>query len=73
MPYSMQTASDQLLRLREIFQRHPGGTLVSLTFHMEKALEADTAPLPNLSVSPSEHFVSDIEEVLGKGALSLLS
>ncbi|MDH5252111.1 MAG: DNA polymerase III subunit alpha [Nitrospira sp.] len=64
---------DQLLRLREILKRHPGGTTVSLSFQMEAALEADTAPLPNLTVSASEHFVSDIEEVLGKGALFLLS
>jgi DNA polymerase-3 subunit alpha len=65
--------SDKLLRLRDVFQRHPGGTVVSLTFLMDTTLEADTAPLPNLTVSPSEHFVSDIEEVLGKGALFLLS
>ena len=66
-------APDQLLRLRDILQRHPGGTTVFLTFQLDTALEAETAPLPNWTVSPSEHFVSDIEEVLGKGALSLLS
>ncbi|MDH5668371.1 MAG: DNA polymerase III subunit alpha [Nitrospira sp.] len=66
-------SAEQLLRLREIFQRYPGETTVSLTFQMEQELEAETAPLPNLLISPSEHFVSDIEEVLGKGALSLLS
>ncbi|HEX5646411.1 MAG TPA: DNA polymerase III subunit alpha [Nitrospira sp.] len=64
---------DQLLRLRDIFQRHPGGTTVCLTVLVDAVLEAETAPLPNWTVSPSEHFVSDIEEVLGKGALSLLS
>lgn len=64
---------DQLLRLRNIFQRHPGGTTVCLTVLVDAVLEAETAPLPNWTVSPSEHFVSDIEEVLGKGALSLLS
>jgi DNA polymerase-3 subunit alpha len=36
-------------------------------------LEAETAPLPNLRVNASEHFVADVEEVLGKGALSLVS
>jgi len=40
---------------------------------MENALEADTVPLPNHLISPSEYFVADVEEVLGKGALSLLS
>ncbi len=66
-------ARDQLPRLRDIFKRHPGGTTISLTFHMDATLEADTVPLPNLTVTPSEYFVVDIEEVLGKGALSLLS
>ena len=66
-------APDQLLRLRDIFQRHPGGTTVYLTFQLDAALEAETAPLAKWTVSPSEHFVSDIEEVLGKGGLSLLS
>jgi DNA polymerase-3 subunit alpha len=65
--------SDQLPRLRDIFTRYPGNTTVSLTFSMENALEADTVPLPNHMISPSEYFVADVEEVLGKGALSLLS
>jgi DNA polymerase-3 subunit alpha len=64
---------DQLPRLLAIFKRHPGHSSISMTFRTEEALEADTAPLPNLAVSPSEHFVADVEEVLGKGALSLLS
>jgi DNA polymerase-3 subunit alpha len=40
---------------------------------MDHALDAETAPLPNLTVTASEHFVADVEEILGKGALSLLS
>jgi len=64
--------SDQLLRLCDIFQRHPGGTTVCLTVLVDAVLEVETTPLPNWTVSPSEHFVSDIEEVLGKGVLSLL-
>jgi DNA polymerase-3 subunit alpha len=62
-----------LPRLLDVFKRHPGGTAISMTFRTEGALEADTAPLPNLTVSASERFVADVEEVLGKGALSLLS
>ena len=54
-------------------KRHPGGTTISITFRTHGALEADTAPLPNLTVSPNEHFVAEVEDVLGKGALSLLS
>jgi len=64
---------EQLPRLLDVFKRHPGGTAISLTFRTDGALEADTAPLPNLTVSASEHFVADVEEVLGKGALSLVS
>jgi DNA polymerase-3 subunit alpha len=65
-------ATDQMLRLREVLQRHPGGTAVSLLLH-DADLEAETGPLPSLGVSCTEHLVADIEEVLGKGALSLLS
>ncbi len=65
--------TDQLPKLRDIFIRYPGNTTVSLTFSMGNALEADTVPLPNHTISPSEYFVADVEEVLGKGALSLLS
>ena len=64
---------EQLPRLREVFVRHPGSTTVSLTLRIDSALEAETAPLPYLTVTPSERFVADIEEVLGKGAISLLS
>jgi DNA polymerase-3 subunit alpha len=64
---------DQLPRLLAIFKRHPGSSTISMTFRTDGVLEAETAPLPNLTVSPSEHFVADVEEVLGKGALSLLS
>ncbi|MDE3052210.1 MAG: DNA polymerase III subunit alpha, partial [Nitrospirota bacterium] len=65
--------AEQLPRLREIFQRHPGSTTVVLTLRMDSSLEAETAPLPNLTVTPSERFVADVEEVLGKGAIFLLS
>jgi DNA polymerase-3 subunit alpha len=40
---------------------------------MDSALEADTAPLPNLTVTPNERFVAEVEEVLGKGAIFLVS
>ena len=65
--------AEQLPRLLDVFKRHPGSTTVSMTFRTEGALEAETAPLPNLTVSASEHFLADVEEVLGKGALSLVS
>ena len=64
---------DQLPRLLEVLRRHPGGATISMSFRAENTLEAETAPLPHLTISPSDHFISDVEEVLGKGALSLLS
>ena len=67
------SVTEQLPRLREVFLRHPGGTTISLTLRMDSALEAETAPLPHLTVTPSERFVIDVEEVLGKGAIFLLS
>ena len=65
--------TEQLPRLREVFLRHPGSTTISLIFQTDLALEAETAPLPHLTVTPSERFVTDVEEVLGKGAIFLLS
>lgn len=64
---------EQLPRLLSVLRRHPGSTTISMLFQTDGTLEAETAPLPNLTVSASDHFVSDVEEVLGKGALSLLS
>ncbi|HWG96015.1 MAG TPA: DNA polymerase III subunit alpha, partial [Nitrospira sp.] len=64
---------EQLPRLLDIFRRHPGSTSISMSFRTDGTLEAETAPLPHLTVCASDHFVSDVEEVLGKGALSLLS
>jgi DNA polymerase-3 subunit alpha len=40
---------------------------------MDTAFEAQTGPLPHLTVAPSERFVADVEEVLGKGAIFLVS
>ena len=65
--------TEQLPRLREVFLRHPGGSTVSLTLRMDSTLEAETAPLPHMTVTPSERFVADVEEVLGKRAIILLS
>ena len=61
----------RLTELQQIFFRHPGHAAISITFCLPN-LEADTAPLPNLAISPSEGFVAEAEEVLGKGAVTLL-
>jgi DNA polymerase-3 subunit alpha len=65
--------TEQLPRLREVFLRHPGGTTISLIFQMNPSLESETAPLPHLTVTPSDRFVAEVEEVLGKGAIFLVS
>jgi len=65
--------TEQLPRLREVLLRYPGGTTVSLMLRMDATLEAETAPLPHMTVTPSERFVADVEEVLGKQAIILLS
>jgi len=65
-------ASQRLDQLAQILRRHPGPASLSLTFQLGANLEADTAPLPNVSVLPSERFVADVEDLLGKGAVALL-
>lgn len=59
-------------RLRQVLQRHPGPTPLSMTLCLPPDLEADTAPLPNVTVLPSEQFVAEVEEVLGRGAVALM-
>jgi DNA polymerase-3 subunit alpha len=65
--------AEELPRLREVFLRHPGSTAVSLRVRMDSSLEAETAPLPHLTVTPSERFMAEVEELLGRGAVFLLS
>jgi DNA polymerase-3 subunit alpha len=62
---------DRLALLQAVFQRHPGHATICFTFCLTN-VEAETAPLPNLSITPSEGFVAEVEEVLGKGAVALL-
>ena len=59
--------------LRQVFQKYPGSSSVSLIMVVSPTLEAHTAPLPDVKITPSEHFVADIEEVLGKGTITLVS
>jgi len=60
----------RLGELQEILRRHPGPAAVSLTFRLP-SVEADTGVLPRLGVLPSETFVADVEQILGKGAVGL--
>jgi DNA polymerase-3 subunit alpha len=67
------TMSTKLPLLREVFMRYPGASTVVLVFAVDPNWEAKMAPLPNVKVTPSERFVADIEEVLGKGTITLVS
>jgi DNA polymerase-3 subunit alpha len=67
------TASTRLPMLRQVFQKYPGSSTVALIMALGGTMEARTSPLPNVKITPSEHFVADIEEVLGKGAITLVT
>ncbi|GKS58750.1 DNA-directed DNA polymerase [Nitrospira sp.] len=66
-------ATQAVPRLQEVFHRHPGHTAVTLTFRIGGEVEAVTGPLSAVKVTPSEYFVADVEEVLGKGVVALVS
>ena len=58
--------STNLPKLGQVFRRHPGPTPLSLQFRLSSEVQAHTSDLPNLTVLPSDHFVREVEEVLGK-------
>ncbi|MFQ5992999.1 MAG: DNA polymerase III subunit alpha, partial [Nitrospiraceae bacterium] len=63
----------RLGRLQQVLHRHPGSTLIYLTFCLSsRTIEADTTTLPDLTVSPNERFLAEVEEILGKGSVALL-
>ena len=66
-----QDAAVRLGRLKDVLGRHPGPAALYFTFCLPPDLEADTALLPNVTVLPSETFMADVEDVLGKGAVAL--
>ena len=66
-----QDAAARLDRLKEVLRRHPGPAALYFTFCLPPDLEADTGPLPNLRVLPSDTFLVEVEAVLGKGAVAL--
>jgi DNA polymerase-3 subunit alpha len=63
-------AAGRLGELQQIIRRHPGPTSVYLTFRLP-AGEARTGNLPRLGVLPSEAFVTEVEQILGKGTVGL--
>ncbi|MGH7205948.1 MAG: DNA polymerase III subunit alpha [Nitrospiraceae bacterium] len=64
-------APTRLGQLEQVLRRHPGPTAIYFTFCLPSSIEADTAPLPGLTVSPSERLVAEVEDVLGKGVVGL--
>ncbi|MCS6897551.1 MAG: DNA polymerase III subunit alpha, partial [Nitrospira sp.] len=54
-------ALKRLGQIEQILRRHPGPAAISFTLCLPPDIEADTAPLPNVRVMPSEGFVNDIE------------
>ncbi|MBI5853863.1 MAG: DNA polymerase III subunit alpha, partial [Nitrospirae bacterium] len=62
----------KLTKLRDVFKRHPGSTSVSFMFTLPPDLEVRSGSLPNVTVTPSGMFVSEVEGVLGRGAVALL-
>jgi DNA polymerase-3 subunit alpha len=64
--------SGGLRQLHDLLRRHPGPTAVCFTLTVSPYLEADTAPLPNVTVLPSDMFVAEVEDLLGKGTIALL-
>ncbi len=65
-------ALSQLGQVEQILRRHPGPTVISFTLCLPPDIEADMAPEPNVKVLPSEGFVAEVENVLGKGAVVIL-
>ncbi|WP_447972429.1 DNA polymerase III subunit alpha [Nitrospira sp. Kam-Ns4a] len=66
-------AGDRLRQLQQVLRRHPGPAPLSLTFRITPTLEADTAPLPAVTVLPTEPFVAEVEALLGKGTVAFWS
>ena len=64
-------APTRLGELEQVLRRHPGPTAIYFTFCLPSSIEADTAPLPGLTVLASERLVAEVEDVLGKGTLAL--
>ena len=70
----LQNRPESVSRLSElhlIMQRHPGHASIFLTFCLATH-EADTAAIPNLTITPSDQFIAEVEEVFGSGTVALL-
>jgi DNA polymerase-3 subunit alpha len=59
-----------LPKLQEVLRKHPGSAPISFQFQLSSNVEADSTPIPNLTVLPSEHLVNDVERILGKESVT---
>ena len=75
---AVQRRGVERLEAHQLFEREGADVHCRVPISMVQAtlggsIEARTSPLPNVKITPSEHFVADIEEVLGKGAITLVT
>ena len=56
----------KLPKLQEALLRHPGPTPIAFHFHLDSQVQAESAPLPNVTVLPSPNLVYEVEQILGK-------
>ena len=66
-------ALSRLGQLEQVLRRHPGLASIYLTFCLPSdGVEADMSALPHLTALPNESFIAEVEEVLGRGSVSLM-
>jgi DNA polymerase-3 subunit alpha len=59
-----------LVDLKNIFERHPGPTPISLAFHLQPDMTANLPQLPNVGISPTPEFLEEVEHLLGTSTVA---
>jgi DNA polymerase-3 subunit alpha len=59
-----------LVDLKDIFERHPGPTPISLAFHLQPNMTANLPKLPNVGISPTPEFLEEVEHLLGTSTVA---
>ena len=59
-----------LVELKNIFERHPGPTPISLAFHLQPNMTANLPKLPNVGISPTPEFLEEVEHLLGTSTVA---
>ena len=57
-------------KLKLVLRRHPGPAPISFQFHLATNIQAESGPLPQLTVLPSDLLVNDVEQILGKESVT---